>query len=108
MMRGQQARDKDGLFTIKVLLRRPDAESRAAVVISRKTAKSAVQRNRMRRRIFEILRQNWGHLPAHADIVVIVHDASLRELSHDDLRKRLAVTTEAAFVKVGRPKQHGA
>jgi ribonuclease P protein component len=55
------------------------ANTRVAVVISKKVIKSAPKRNRVRRRVYEILRTNWPHIePAH-DIVLTVYDPNLWE-----------------------------
>lgn len=48
--------------------------SRIAVVISKKVIKASPKRNRVRRRVYEILRNNWDHIrPAH-DILLTVYD----------------------------------
>jgi ribonuclease P protein component len=86
---------------------------RAAVVVSRKVSKSAVVRNRIRRRIFEIVRRNAGLITGPYDLVFSVYgdqlasleQATLEQLVADQLRKaevcRTSVITEAdrAIVK---------
>jgi len=47
---------------------------RCAVVVSKKISKSAVKRNRMRRRLYEIIRKNEQRITASFDIVVTVYD----------------------------------
>ena len=57
---------------------------RLAVVVSKKVHKSAVVRNRIRRRIYEIVRL---HQPtANLDIVITVYDAVAAELPAAKLR----------------------
>lgn len=64
--------------------------SRFAVVVSKKVMKSAVGRNRIRRRLYEILRRNLDHIsPAH-DVVLLV--------SHPDIRTVPAVELEELVV----------
>lgn len=59
---------------------------RIAVVVSRKVAKSAPVRNRIRRRIYELLRtQNIADL-GNLDIVVTVFDEGVAEISSNDLK----------------------
>lgn len=53
---------------------------RVAVVVSRKVSKSAVTRNRIRRRIYEIVRQTPG-IPAGLDLVFTVFDDQTAEMS---------------------------
>jgi ribonuclease P protein component len=48
-------------------------ESRAAFVVSKKVSKKAVIRNRIRRRLAEILRNDWETVALGYDIVVTVH-----------------------------------
>lgn len=46
--------------------------TRVAVVVSKKTAKSAVTRNRIRRRVYEIFRKHLEDVEPGVDIVVTV------------------------------------
>jgi len=52
--RGETVREPN--LTLKFLRRPSDKPSRVAVVVSKKVSKSAVVRNRIRRRIYEIVR----------------------------------------------------
>lgn len=58
------------LLTLRAQSNRLD-HARAAVVVSNKVAKSAVKRNRMRRRLYGLLEEIWTGLAA-ADILIIV------------------------------------
>ncbi|TAN36296.1 ribonuclease P protein component [Patescibacteria group bacterium] len=62
-------------------------ESRASVVVSKKTAKTAVVRNRLRRRFYELLDQNFKKLLTPTTIVVYpridAHKATFEELSRE-------------------------
>jgi ribonuclease P protein component len=49
------------------------AITRAVVVVSKKVDKRAVVRNRIRRRLLGILREEWATLPGGYDIVISVH-----------------------------------
>ncbi len=60
---------------------------RAAVVISRKVHKSAVVRNRIRRRIYEIIRNNSKSITSSYDMVLTVYDSGLVEMPHDKLEE---------------------
>lgn len=59
--------------------------SRAAVVISKKVIKASPKRNRVRRRIYEVLRQSWDHVKPARDIVISVYDPSVMVMPHDEL-----------------------
>lgn len=58
---------------------------RAAVVVSKKVHKSAVVRNRIRRRIYEILRTNIAEDIPPTDIVFIAHTARIADIPYKDL-----------------------
>jgi ribonuclease P protein component len=62
--------------------------SRVAVVVAKKVVKAAPKRNRIRRRIYEVLRTDWPHIAPHHDLVITVHSAELltvpfAELQHE-------------------------
>ena len=59
--------------------------SRAAVVVSKKTYKRAVGRNRIRRRIYEIIRKELPYLHDNCDLVFIVFAAEVLVAPHDEL-----------------------
>ena len=59
--------------------------SRIAVVISKKVIKSAVGRNRVRRRVYEILRANLPRLNAQYDSVWMIFSAEVRTMPHAEL-----------------------
>jgi ribonuclease P protein component len=63
--------------------------TRVAVVISKKTIKAAPKRNRVRRRVYEVLRTHWNHIkPAH-DIVLTVYDPSLWDAPHEQVEAEI-------------------
>lgn len=74
-----------GFSVFAVRTRRP---WRAAVVVSKKVHKSAVKRNRIRRRFYELIRlYDKEHALPSVDMVFIIHDASLSMSDHADLQK---------------------
>lgn len=60
---------------------------RAAVVVSKKVHKSAVKRNRIRRRIYEVLRGAAIPEQPAVDIVVSVYDAQVLEMPTEEMQK---------------------
>lgn len=58
---------------------------RAAVVVSKKVHKSAVVRNRIRRRIFEVLRHYESKINEPHDIVITVFHESIATIPHEEL-----------------------
>lgn len=63
--------------------------SRFAVVVSKKVFKSAVKRNRLRRRIYEIIRLELDSIQKPYDIVFTVFEPELLSMEHADLRKKV-------------------
>jgi ribonuclease P protein component len=72
------------LLSLKVVANQRPAGYRAAVVVSRKVSKLAVVRNRIRRRIYEIIRAQASQLSA-SDLVITVFGPELATLPHDQL-----------------------
>jgi ribonuclease P protein component len=64
------------------------ADYRLAVVVSKKVSKSAVVRNRIRRRVYEIVRlyRQENSEPWPVDLVVSVFDERAAGVEHEELR----------------------
>lgn len=76
------------LITLKFTKNPRRKHSRVAVVVSRKVTKSAVRRNRIRRRIYETLRQQTT-IPAQHDLIFLVFSSEVIDLSPPELTKVL-------------------
>lgn len=63
---------------------------RAAVVVSRKVHKSAVVRNRIRRRIFEAIRGHEAIIPVGVNLVFTVYDEMYATMDYADLSAEIA------------------
>ena len=63
--------------------------TRVAVVVSKKVEKSAVKRNRIRRRIYEVIRKNFDLVPKGKDYVFVVFNKDLGEMDFSKLEKLL-------------------
>lgn len=60
--------------------------NRFAVIISKKVIKSAVRRNRVRRRLFEIIRLELPTIKDNFDVAVMVFSGEVYSMEHKDLR----------------------
>ncbi len=60
---------------------------RAAVVVSRKVHKSAVVRNRIRRRVYELIRLQLTTLEQPIDLVFIVHSETIATMPVPELER---------------------
>lgn len=73
---------------------------RVSIVVSKKILKSAVGRNRIRRRLYEIVRHELPHLKPNLDMVILVFHADIRTQLHDELQKQLRqIFSEAGLYK---------
>lgn len=73
------------MMTIKYTSNPRRRHSRFSVVISKKVLKSAVGRNLVRRRVYEVVRHELPNLRAAHDIVILVFSSELISLPHDEL-----------------------
>lgn len=76
-------------------------EYRVAVVVSRKVSKSAVVRNRIRRRIYESVRSLEAAITGSYDLVFLVREAELAKLRAKELHKTVQGLLEKANVLSG-------
>lgn len=103
--RGQTVRAP--LVSLKYILNQRRKAYRVAVVVSRKVSKSAVVRNRIRRRIYEAVREVHSDITAAYDLVFIVYGedlahiqaSALRKAVHQHLRNAGVVSNDAGSVK---------
>jgi ribonuclease P protein component len=70
---------RGSLISLKYAPRKPGQNYRVAVVVSRKVSKSAVTRNRIRRRVYEAVRQS-PKTPQALNLVFVVYNDRLAEL----------------------------
>lgn len=88
------------LFTVKYIPNTHRSHPRFSVVVSKKVIKSAVGRNRIRRRLYEYLRHNIDNLDGVYDIVVICTSSELRTLPYEQISEQLTqLFTKASLYK---------
>lgn len=71
---------------------------RLAVVVSKKVSKSAVVRNRIRRRIYEAVRQQETRIVGPYDLVITVFGELLATMPAEDLGRTIAAQLKQAKV----------
>lgn len=81
--KGQVARSK--YFICKSTTNKRRTEPRIAVVVSKKIMKSAVKRNRIRRRLYEAIRAELPNLVPQSDIVLIIISPELLTAEPSDI-----------------------
>ncbi len=70
---------RSGQVSLKYAINQRRQTYRVAVVVSRKVDKSAVVRNRIRRRVYEIVRAHAADIQAPYDLVFTIFNAQLAE-----------------------------
>lgn len=72
-----------------------------AIVVSKKISKIAVERNRIRRRLYEIIRKSQVFDGIAIQAVFVVHNVSVAEMPHDELKAIiLQLAQQATFTQV--------
>lgn len=75
-------------------------DSRIAVVVGKKIIKSAVSRNRIRRRVYEYIREQLPRFAHVTDVVVIVSSSELLNMPSSELGSEIeALFEESALYK---------
>lgn len=95
-----------GLFTIKRLPQARRPYPRMGVIVSKKAAKHATTRNRIRRRIYELLRAHQGAITEPMDIVVIVHDRAVATLPPPELAAQFLRAFKNSLASPFKPNTH--
>ena len=84
------------LITIKYVDNPRRKHSRFAVVVSKKVHKSAVGRNRIRRRVYEVVRLELPKFKSSHDVAILVFSSELISLPAVELRETLQQLFEQA------------
>lgn len=85
-------------LALKYTLNKRRQTYRASVVVSRKVDKSAVVRNRIRRRIYEIIRTYAEQIQQPYDLVFTAYSSQLADLDHKTLTKLVGDSLKRAGV----------
>ena len=83
-------------LTIKSVINTHRSKPRFSVVVSKKVIKSAIGRNRIRRRIYEYLRVNVETFNDVYDVVVICTSPDLKDIPYAELKGQLDTLLEKA------------
>lgn len=93
---GQAVRSR--LLTMKYSRHPKRKNPRVAVVVSKKVYKGAVGRNRIRRRIYEIIRSELPLIHENQDVVLIVFSSEVLTMPFDELQASIKQLLETAAV----------
>jgi len=95
---GQSFRSKS--INMKVIQNKHRKNSRIAVVVSKKVLKSAVGRNRIRRRVYEYIRRQIPSFANVFDIVIIVSSSDLLNLPYEEIISQISQIFEQSGIVV--------
>lgn len=87
LRRGSQVRSKNCALKYSVNNKRKDF--RLSVVVSKKVDKSAVVRNKIRRRVYEVVREQTDNIDKPYDLAIIVYSDVLAANNYADLQKEI-------------------
>lgn len=85
-------------FSLKYILNERRKTYRLAIVVSRKVSKSAVVRNRIRRRIYELVRAESPNITKAYDLIISVYSDQLATLPISELKALLIRTLSQSGV----------
>ncbi len=89
---------RNHLLQIRYVPNKKRSDSRATVIVAKKVLKSAVKRNRIRRRVYEILRRNWDSIVHPVDFAVSIFMPEAATMPADELEANvLSVLTQAGL-----------
>lgn len=97
---------RGSMIGLKYLDRPPGKPYRVAVVVSRKVSKSAVKRNRIRRRVYEICRQADPSLTNSKDLVFTAFGDKLADMPAPELQKNVSDLLRKAAKTATTPVRH--
>lgn len=86
------------LVSLRYILNQRRDSYRVAVVVSRKVSKSAVVRNRIRRRIYEAVRELEPRISSAYDLVFVVYGEDLARIRSAALQKAVRQQLHSAGV----------
>ena len=94
-----------GRHVLVVVVPAPGEPTRIGFVASRRAVGNAVQRNRARRRIREIVRRRWERVPPDGLLVMFVAHRTALTAAHQDLASDIerVLTAAGALAPVAAP-----
>lgn len=94
--RGSVVRQPD--LALKYILNKKSKDYRVAVIVSKKVHKSAVKRNRIRRRIYSAVSEYKSYLKEPYDLVFFVYQDKILLLPPQELKRQVAKLLKLANI----------
>jgi ribonuclease P protein component len=93
---GQAFRSR--MITLKVADNKHRKNSRIAVIVSKKVLKSAVGRNRIRRRVYEYIRTQLPNFSSVFDIAIIISSSELLAVPYNEIISQISQMMDQAGI----------
>ena len=77
----------------------PKGFTRFAVVVSKKVLRSAVGRNRIRRRVYEAIRLNLSEFKQPRDYVFVIYSQRIKSLPFSELEKEIRELSKESMLQ---------
>lgn len=84
--------------SLRVAVNPKRSNTRVAVIVTKKVQKAAPRRNRIRRRVYEVVRTNWDHIKPGYDILVSVYDPQAGVMPYEELERTIVGILKQAHV----------
>lgn len=84
--------------SLRVVANPKRTTSRVAVIVTKKVQKAAPRRNRIRRRVYEVIRLHWDHLEPGHDMLISVYDPQAGIMPYAELEKTIINVLQQAHV----------
>lgn len=94
--KGQMFRSRS--VSVRVAANPKRTDSRVSVIVTKKVQKAAPRRNRIRRRVYEVVRTNWDHLAPGHDILISVYDPQAGVMPYAELEKTIVGVFKQAHI----------
>ncbi|MFO0887144.1 MAG: ribonuclease P protein component [Candidatus Nomurabacteria bacterium] len=88
MSKGRVVRDNN--LALKYIYNNQHNKFRVAVVVSKKVSRSAVVRNRIRRRVYEAVRLQETQITKPIDLVFFVYSPTLKDIGFNNLEESIS------------------
>jgi ribonuclease P protein component len=76
-------------FLLRYVANKHRVHSRMTVVVGKKVYKSSAKRNRIRRRVYEVVRHHWTDVSQGYDLAITVYSPEVFLLPHDQLESEI-------------------
>lgn len=86
------------IFSLKFIVNDRRSDYRLTVVVSKKVSKSAVVRNRIRRRVYEVVRSKESSINKPYDLVLTVFSEQIANVSHLELEQSITEQLKQAKI----------